>query len=252
MNDVERTVPLLPGERVDDLMAGGLAIIQHPGVFCFSLDAVLLARFVTLPPRGRVVDLCTGNGIIPLLLSTRTAAEIVGVEIQERLCDMARRSVTLNGLNDRVSILCRDLRMCTEVLPVGTFDVVTANPPYLPRDGADVSPNPYLAAARHELFCTLEDVVRVASRLVKSGGRVALVHRPARLVELFSLMRQYRVEPKRVRLVHPYADRPANLVLVEGIRDGGVELRVMPPLVVYRAPGVYTDEVLRIYGGGTA
>lgn len=249
---MRRTVPLKPGERVDDLMAGGLAIIQHPDVFCFSMDAVLLARFVTLPPRGRIVDLCTGNGIIPLLLTTRTEAEIIGVEIQERLCDMARRSVALNGLEARVSILCRDLRTCTEVLPVGVFDVVTANPPYLPRDGADLSANPHQAAARHELFCTLEDVVRVASRLVKSGGRVAFVYRPARLVELLALMRQHRVEPKRIRFVHPYADRPANLVLVEGIRDGGVELRVLPPLVVYRTEGTYTDEVLRIYNGGTA
>jgi len=243
-----RAVTLKPGERVDDLLTGDLKIIQSDEVFRFSLDAVLLARFASVPSRGRILDLCSGNGIIPILLATRTPAPIDAVEIQERLCDMAERSVRLNGLENRIRILHEDLRSCHRVLGQGKYDLVTVNPPYL-KACPDTSRNPHRALARHEIACTLKDVIAACSRLVKFGGRVAMVHRPARLAELMQLLRESRLEPKRLRFVHPRAGGEANMVLVEAVSGGGAELRVLPPLVVYDGNNEYCRELLDIYYG---
>jgi len=238
-----------PNERIDDLLTNDLKIIQSDEVFSFSMDAVLLGRFSYVPPRGQVADLCTGNGVIPLLLTTRTKASIVGVEIQERLADMADRNVRINGLEQQIRIVHGDLRDIHGDLGNGTFDVVTVNPPYLPVPSGEQNVNEHVAAARHEVFCTLEDVVRTSSRLVRSGGRVAMVHRPSRLVEIFCTMRQYRLEPKRIRFVHPRAGEEANMVLVEALRDGKPELRTLPPLIVYKNKTEYCDELMEIYYG---
>jgi tRNA1(Val) A37 N6-methylase TrmN6 len=245
------SVAISPQERVDDLLTHDLKIIQSDEVFSFSMDAVLLARFCSIPIRGRTADLCTGNGVIPLLLSTRTKGTIVGVEIQERLADMAARNVRLNQLEDRIQILRGDLKESHLELGYGKFDLVTVNPPYLPATTGDQNSNPHIAAARHELFCTLEDVIAACSRLVKAGGKVAMVHRPSRLVDILTIMRQYRLEPKRIRFVHPRADAEANMVLVEAIRDGRPEIRLLPPLVVYKNETEYCDELLEIYYGNT-
>jgi tRNA1(Val) A37 N6-methylase TrmN6 len=195
---------LKDNERFDDLLTHELKIIQSPEVFSFSLDAVLLARFCSVPIRGAIVDLCSGNGVIPLLLTTRTKSAIVGVELQERLWDMAVRSVEKNGLSAQVSMEHSDLREWAQVGPRnGSFDLVTVNPPYLPIPQGHQNENEHVAIARHEVMCTLEDVVQAASRLVRTGGRVAMVHRPARIVDILELMRKYRLEPKRIRFVHP-------------------------------------------------
>ncbi|CAG7656279.1 tRNA1(Val) (adenine(37)-N6)-methyltransferase [Paenibacillus allorhizosphaerae] len=243
------TIPLHASERVDDLLTQQLKIIQSEEVFSFSLDAVLLARFCQLPPRGRIADLCTGNGVIPLLLTTRTKAHITCVEIQERLADMAHRNVRLNGLEERITVVHGDLRDAVRDLGNGVFDVVTINPPYLPVPSGEQNENLHVAAARHEVFCTLDDVVRVSSRLVRSGGRVAMVHRPSRLVEIFAAMREHRLEPKRIRFVHPRADSEANMVLIEALRDGKPEVRLLPPLIVYKNGTEYSDELIEIYYG---
>ncbi|WP_028551891.1 tRNA1(Val) (adenine(37)-N6)-methyltransferase [Paenibacillus sp. UNC451MF] len=242
-------VPLQPSERMDDLLTNDLKIIQSDEVFSFSMDAVLLGRFSYVPPRGRMVDLCTGNGVIPLLLSTRTKASIVGVEIQERLADMADRNVKINDLGNQIQIVQGDLRHIHNQLGSGAFDVVTVNPPYLPVPNGEQNINEHVAAARHEVFCTLEDVVRTSSRLVRSGGRVAMVHRPSRLVEIFCTMRQYKLEPKRIRYVHPRVGEEANMVLIEALRDGKPELRTLPPLIVYKNKTEYCDELMEIYYG---
>lgn len=242
-------VPLQPSERIDDLLTNDLKIIQSDEVFSFSMDAVLLGRFSYVPPRGRMVDLCTGNGVVPLLLSTRTKSSIVGVEIQERLADMADRNVQINDLGSQIRIVQGDLRNIHNQLGNGTFDVVTVNPPYLPVPNGEQNINEHVAAARHEVFCTLEDVVKASSRLVRSGGRVAMVHRPSRLVEIFCTMRQYRLEPKRIRYVHPRAGEEANMVLIEALRDGKPELRTLPPLIVYKNKTEYCDELMEIYYG---
>jgi tRNA1(Val) A37 N6-methylase TrmN6 len=243
------SVPLHHSERLDDLLTNDLKIIQSDEVFSFSLDAVLLARFCSVPARGTIMDLCTGNGVIPLLLTTRTKASITGIEIQERLADMARRNVQLNGLDGQVEIVHGDIKEAVRIFGNGSFDAVTVNPPYLPILNGEQNVNEYFAAARHELYCTLEDVVRVSSKLVKSGGKVAMVHRPSRLVEIFCIMRQFRLEPKRIRFVHPRINEEANMVLIEALRDGKPEVRTLPPLIVYNESNEYCRELLDIYYG---
>lgn len=237
-------VELKETERVDYLLDEGLKIIQSPQVFSFSLDALLLARFASVPiQRGRIIDLCAGNGAIPLLLSKRSHAHIDAVEIQERLTDMARRSITLNGLQQQISVHQLDLKQAPDVFGYGICDTVTCNPPYMsPATGA-THLNPHYAYARHELLCTLEDVVRVSAALTKPGGKAAFVHRPHRLMDILMLMRKYKLEPKRLRFVHPHKGKEANMLLVEGMKDGKAELKLLPPLTVYQEDRTYTAEL---------
>jgi tRNA1(Val) A37 N6-methylase TrmN6 len=244
---------LKPGERLDDLLSHGLKIIQSEEVFSFSLDAVLLARFASVPPKGRVLDLCTGNGVVPLLLSTRTSAAIEGVEIQPRLAHMARRSVELNRLTGRIAIREGDLRAyMTKPQPQELFDFVTVNPPYLPVGSGETKGNEHQAMARHEIGCRLEDVVAACARSVRPGGRVAMVHRPARLIEIIETMRRHRLEPKRIRFVHPRASAESNMVLVEAVRHGKPEVRLLPPLLIYGSDGQYSAELAGIFAGRLA
>ncbi|MEI7027694.1 tRNA1(Val) (adenine(37)-N6)-methyltransferase [Paenibacillus sp. y28] len=246
------TIRLSPEERLDDLLTHELKIVQSSEVFSFSLDAVLLARFCQVPARGKIMDLCSGNGVIPLLLSTRSKAQIESVEIQERLWDMAKRSVDYNGLQSQINVRHGDLNHIDLSMENGCYDLVTVNPPYLPVPNGDQNVNAHIAAARHEIHCTLEDVIRVSSRLVKPGGRVAMVHRPARLADIMLLMRKYRLEPKRIRFVHPRKAEEANMLLIEALRDGKPEIRLLPPLIVYEDNNEYCEELLQVYYGQTA
>lgn len=243
---------LQPNERLDDLLCNDLKIIQSDDVFAFSLDAVLLARFCSVPVRGKIADLCTGNGVIPLLLSTRTKASIHGVEIQPRLADMARRSVACNGLQEQIAILNADIRTVHEQLGYEQFDLVTINPPYLPLHAGSRNVNEHFAAARHEIFCTLDDAAAACSRLVRFGGKVAMVHRPVRLTDILNSFRKHRLEPKRIRFVHPKASEEANMVLIEAIRGGKPDVRLLPPLFVYNDRNEYCEELMEIYYGGAA
>lgn len=238
-------------ERLDYLLDERMKIIQSPSVFNFSLDAVLLANFVYVPiQKGTLLDLCTGNAVIPLLLSERTKGTITGVEIQERIYDMAVRSIQYNGLEHRLSVIRGDLNDMPNVLGNAGFDVVTCNPPYFPTPSeTEFNENPHLAIARHEIYCTLEDVVRVSSTLVRHGGKVAFVHRPERLLDIVTLMRQYKIEPKRMRLVYPKAGKEANTLLVEGTKYGKAGLKILPPLYVYKENNEYTEEMLDILYG---
>ncbi|MCJ8015093.1 tRNA1(Val) (adenine(37)-N6)-methyltransferase [Paenibacillus sp. KQZ6P-2] len=240
---------LEPSERIDDLLTHDLHIIQSDEVFSFSMDAVLLARFAGIPPRGRILDLCTGNGVIPLLLTTRTKADIEGIEIQPRLAGMARRSVTLNQMQERIIIREGDLRELYKETGHGVYDAITVNPPYMPLNGSDIKLNRHQAIARHEISCTLEEVIQTCFRLVKPGGKVSMVHKPQRLGDIMALMRQYRLEPKRLRFVHPRAHLEANMVLIEAIRDGKPEVRLLPPLIVYDENNQYCPEIMDIYYG---
>lgn len=244
-------VELHDDERLDHLLAENLRIIQSPAVFAFSLDTVLLARFVYVPiQKGKIIDLCTGNGVIPLLLSGRSKATITGVEIQERIYDMARRSIEYNELSNQLSIIHGDIKDMPEKLGRGKYDVVTCNPPYFPTLQVDkINKNKHYAIARHEIFCTLEDCIRVSSQLVKQGGKVAFVHRPGRLMDILTLMRQYRIEPKRLQFVHPRLGNEANTILVEGIKNGNADLKVLPPLYVYDENKEYTKEIRTILYG---
>lgn len=244
-------VELHEDERLDYLLAENLRIIQSPKVFAFSLDAVLLARFAYLPiQKGNIIDLCSGNGVVPLLLSNKTKAAITGVEIQERLYNMAVRSVACNGLEDKIRMIHGDLKEAPEMLGFAKYDVVTCNPPYFLSPSPDViNENEHLAIARHEILCTLEDVVRVSSQLLRQGGKAAFVHRPERLMDILTLMRQYRLEPKRLRFVYPKAGKEANTILVEGTKNGNAGLKVLPPLFVYNEQNEYTPEVREILYG---
>jgi tRNA1(Val) A37 N6-methylase TrmN6 len=244
-------VELYENERLDYLLNEEIRIIQSPAVFSFSLDAVLLAKFAYMPiQKGHIVDLCTGNGVIPLLLSTRTKGKIIGIEIQERLCDMAKRSVQYNGLEKQIEIIHGDIKEAPKKLGYSQYDVVTCNPPYFPTVSAEeMNKNIHLAIARHEIYCTLEDVIRVSSQLLKQGGKAAFVHRPGRLLDLITLMRKHRLEPKRLRFVYPKMGKEANTILVEGIKDGNPDLKVLPPLVVYNDNNEYTDELKQILYG---
>lgn len=244
-------VELRDDERLDYLLAEKLRIIQSPSVFSFSLDAVLLARFAYLPiQKGKIIDLCSGNGVIPLLISKRTKASIIGVEIQERLYDMALRSIQYNHLENQIQMVHDDIKNMPEKVGNAKFDVVTCNPPYFitpPQSEKNV--NEHLAIARHELLCTLEDAIMVSSKLLRQGGKASFVHRPGRLLDIITLMRKYRLEPKRLRLVYPKQGKEANTLLVEGIKDGKRDLKILPPLFIYNGENQYTEEIEEILYG---
>ncbi|MFE8698985.1 tRNA1(Val) (adenine(37)-N6)-methyltransferase [Cytobacillus sp. FJAT-53684] len=238
-------------ERLDYLLAEDLRIIQSPSVFSFSLDAVLLARFVYVPiQKGNLIDLCSGNGVIPLFLSARTKGMITGVEIQERLFDMATRSIEYNHLQERLHMIHGDIKDMPKRLGYGKFDVVTCNPPYFPTPSSDeMNENEHLAIARHEILCTLEDAIQASSHLVKQGGKVAFVHRPGRLLDIVTLMRKYKLEPKKIQFVYPKQGKEANTLLIEATKDGNPDLKILPPLIVYNEGNEYTPEIKEILYG---
>lgn len=242
-------VEIKENERIDDLQRNGYQIIQDPEKFCFGMDAVLLSGFVKVRPGARVLDMGTGTGIIPILVEAKTqAAQISAIEIQEESADMARRSVRLNGLENKIDIVTGDLREADKFFDAASFDVVTCNPPYMIGQHGLTNPDAPKAIARHEILCTLEDVVRSAAKLLKTGGKFCMVHRPFRLAEIMTVMVQYRLEPKRMRLVYPYADKEPNMVLIEGCRGGRPRMTVEKPLIIFQAPNVYTDELRDTYG----
>lgn len=240
---------LLPNERLDELHRNGYYIIQNPDWFCFGMDAVLLSGFAGVKSKERAVDLGTGNGIIPILLEAKTqAAHITGLEIQPENVDMARRSVSLNHLEEKIAIIQGDIKDASKIFGASSFHVVTTNPPYMTGSHGLTNENPAKAVARHEILCSLEDVVRESSRLLVPGGRFYMVHRPFRLAEIFCTMSRYGIEPKRMQLVYPFVNKEPNMVLVEGLRGGRPRITVERPLIVYEKPGVYTAEIYDIYG----
>lgn len=235
---------LMENERLDDLQRNGLKIIQKTDGFCFGMDAVLLSGFASVKPGERALDLGTGTGIIPLLLSAKTKGDhFTGLEIQTEIMKMAQRSVALNGLEKKIDIIQGDIKEASRIFGAASFDVVTSNPPYMNDAHGLKNPGDVKAISRHEVLCTLEDVVREGTKALKPGGRFYMVHRPHRLAEIITVMRQYKLEPKRMKFVHPFADKDANMVLIEAVRGGGAWLKLEPPVIVYKEPGVYTDEI---------
>lgn len=240
---------LRENERIDDLQRNGYRIIQNPEKFCFGMDAVLLSGFVRVKKGAQVLDLGTGTGIIPILLEAKTeAAHLTALEIQEESADMARRSVRLNGLGAKIDVVTGDIKEADKIFKAASFDVVTCNPPYMIGQHGLTNPDEPKAIARHEILCTLEDVVRNAAKLLKTGGSFFMVHRPFRLAEIITVMTRYKLEPKRMQLVYPYVDKEPNMVLIEGCRGGKPRMTVEKPLIIFKAPNVYMDEICDLYG----
>ena len=240
---------LLENERVDDLQRNGLKIIQKTDGFCFGMDAVLLTGFAHVKRGERVLDLGTGTGIIPILLSAKTEGKhFTALEIQEEIAKMAARSVAMNHLEEKIEIVNGDIKEASRIFGGASFDVVTTNPPYMNDAHGLKNPTEVKAISRHEVLCTLDDVVREGAKVLKSGGRMYMVHRPHRLIEIITAMKQYKMEPKRMCMVHPFKDKEANMVLIEAVKGGGSWLKMEAPIIVYKEPGVYTDEIYDIYG----
>ncbi len=236
-------------ERLDDLMLSGLKILQDTDRFCFGMDAVLLSGFVRCPKGGRLLDLGTGTGILPILLSAKTEASyLAGLEIQPESASMARRSVELNGLFSRVEILEGDIREVERLFKPASFDVVCSNPPYMAAGRGLTNPGEPRAIARHEILCDLKDVIRAAAHVLPEGGHFYMVHRPERLSDIFCSLRELNMEAKGLRMVYPRAEREANMVLVEAVKGGRPGLRVQPPMILQEADGSYTEEIRRDYG----
>ena len=240
---------LKDNERIDDLQRNGYRIIQDPDRFCFGMDAVLLSGFAFAKKGDKVLDMGTGTGIIPILMEAKTEAEhLTGLEIQPESADMALRSVKLNGLEDKISIVTGDIKEAKNLFPKASFQVITSNPPYMIGQHGLVNPHSEKAIARHEVLCTLEDVIENAAALLVPGGHFYMVHRPFRLAEIMTTLVKYRLEPKRMQLVYPYIDKEPNMVLIEAARGGKSRLQVEKPLIVYEKPGVYTSEIYDVYG----
>lgn len=241
-------IKLNSGERVDDLQCKRLRLIQKESGFCFGVDAVLLANFADVRKNDRVIDLGTGTGIIPVLLAGKTHAKLLaGLEIQRDMAEMAHRSVLLNNLQERVKIVCGDIKNPFDHFEPGSFDAVVTNPPYMNKGGGIVNATDSKAVSRHEILCTLEDVIRASSKLLTHNGRFAMVHKPERLVDIVYIMRTWKIEPKYLRFVHPSPYKRPNLLLIRGIKNGNPELKMMDPLYVYDTNGNYSDEINRIY-----
>ncbi len=242
-------IQLKPGERIDDLQRNGYQIIQNPEKFCFGMDAVLLTGFAKANEKDVLLDIGTGTGIIPLLMSAKyCCAHLTGLEIQEESADMARRSVAMNELQDRIDIVTGDVREADKIFKSASFDCITCNPPYMIGQHGLTNPEAPKAIARHEILCTFEDVVKAAAKLLKTGGHFYLVHRPFRLAEIMTKLSQYKLEPKRMQLVYPYVDKEPNMVLLEAVRGGKPRMTVEKPLIIFEAPGVYTSEIRDVYG----
>jgi tRNA1(Val) A37 N6-methylase TrmN6 len=242
-------IDLKDNERIDDLQRNGYKIIQNEKKFCFGMDAVLLSGFAMVKEGESLLDIGTGTGIIPILLEAKSKGQhFTGLEIQEESADMAKRSIKLNGLEEKIDIICGDINDAPALFQGTSFDVVTTNPPYMIGKHGLTGDNMEKAIARHEIYCTLEDIVREASSLLKDKGRFYMVHRPFRMVEIFALLTKYRLEPKRLKLVYPFVDKEPNMVLIEALKGGNPRLTVEKPLIVYKEPGVYMDEIYDIYG----
>jgi len=236
-------------ERLDDLQCKGYQLIQKPQGFCFGVDAVLLSDFVKVKPGQKVLDLCTGSGVIPILLSAKTEGEhFTGLELQEDYADMAGRSVKYNQLEDKIDILCGDVKEGKKLFQPASFQVVTVNPPYMTDNHGLKNVYEPKMIARHEVALSLEDVIALAGYVLPESGNFFMIHKPFRLAEIFCMMREYHIEPKRMRLIHPYVDKEPTMVMIQGTKGGRQRITVEPPLIIYKESGVYSDEIYEIYG----
>ncbi len=244
-----KDIKIKDNERVDDLQCKGYRLIQDPTKFCFGLDAVLLSDFARVSVGEKVLDMCTGTGIIPILMAAKTEADsFKAIEIQPEFVDMARRSVALNDLENRIDIIEGDIKHISEYIPKSSMDAVTCNPPYMIEKHGIINEMDSKTIARHEIMCSLEDVVRAGAVSLRPGGNFYMIHRPFRLTEILVMLTKYKLEPKRIRFVYPYVDKEPNMVMIEAKRGGKSRVTVEKPLIVYESVGKYTEEIYKIYG----
>lgn len=244
---------LKPGERIDQLFSTDVKIIQNKDVFSYSIDSVLLSRFPKIPAKNNklIVDLCSGNGAVGIFASTRTKSPITLVELQERLADMAERSIKLNGLDNQVRMINDDLKNLLDYVPRSQVDLILCNPPYFKAtETSKKNLSEHYLLARHEITTNLEEICNVSRHALKSNGRLAMVHRPDRFLDIIDTMRRYNLAPKRIQFVYPKMGKEANMLLIEAIKDGSTDgLKILPPLFVHKDNGDYTDDVFEIYFG---
>lgn len=239
---------LKENERIDELHRNNYVIIQDVKRFCFGIDAVLLSDFAKAKKNDIVFDIGTGTGIIPILMSAKTEAKkFFAIDIQKESVDMAKRSVELNKLNDKIEVFHLDIKNVFDKFEKNSVNVITSNPPYMNMGGGIINEYDAKAIARHEIFCNLEDIVKATSLLLKPNGKFYMVHRPNRLCDIICTLRQYKLEPKTIRFVQPYKNKEPNIVLIESVKNGKVLLKVLPNLIVYNENRQYTDEVNKIY-----
>lgn len=240
---------LISDETLDDLQLKGICVIQKKDAFRFGIDAVLLANFSKVRRGANVIDLCSGTGIVPFILAGKTeASNIIGIEIQDEMVEMAKRSVLFNKLEDKIHFIHKDLKDLQSLKTLPKADVVTVNPPYKLKNSGIINPNDKNAIARHEICCTLEDVIKAAKAVLKDNGRIYMIHRPDRLADIICTMREYKIEPKLIQMIQPNTQKAPNMVLIEGQNNGGTFLKWEKPLYVYNPDGSYTDEINEIYG----
>ncbi len=226
-----------------------IKIVQNKNYFNFSLDSILLPYFVEINPKDKyILDLCTGNAPIPLVLSKKTSAKIIGVEIQKEIFDLAKETVKINKI-DNIELINKDAKSIINDFETDTFDIITCNPPYFKYEKDSIlNENDVKSIARHEISITLEDIIKISKKLLKNGGSLYLVHRTERLIEIIEKMKANNIEPKRIRFIYPKKDKESNLVLIEGKKNGNTGLKLLSPLIVHNDDGSYTDEVLKMFG----
>ena len=242
-------IELKEDERIDDLEYDNLKIIQNKKEFCFGMDAVLLSDFAKeIKENSRILDLGTGTGILPILLSGKTInTKIVGIEIQKNMAEMATRSVKLNNLKNRIKIINEDIKNINNYFDKYYFDAIVTNPPYKKINSGLINENEGKLISRHEVKCNLEDIINIAKNMLKDKGILYMVHRPERIVDICELLRKYKIEPKIIRFVYPKAGKEANLILIKAVKNARKFLKIEKPLIIYKENGEYTDEILKIY-----
>lgn len=238
-------------EVINDLLnINNLKIVQNSKWFSFSLDSILLASFVNVNNKMKIIDFCTGNAPIPLFLSSRTKNKIIGVELQKEIYDLAIKSVNINELQDKIEIINSDVKLLANMYETDTFDLITCNPPYFKvNQKTNINSNDIKAKARHELSLELNDIFKIAKKILKNNGRIAVVHRTERLIDIIMKMKENNIEPKRIKFIYPFENSKSNLVLIEGAKNGNSGLIVENNLIVHNKDGSYTDEVLKLFGG---
>lgn len=226
-----------------------LKIVQNTDWFNFSLDSVLLANFVSINKNtNKIIDFCTGNGPIPLMLSTKSNAKIIGVELQKEIYELAKKSIEINNLQDKIEILNMNVKDLSIKYETDTFDVITCNPPFFKvNENSILNKNDVKAVARHEIEINLNDIFSVARKILKNNGVISIVHRPERLVEIIEIMKKNNIEPKKIRFVYPKLNSECNIVLVEGSKNGNPGLKILPPLYVHDEEGRYLEEIEEMF-----